>query len=288
MRIFLFAGFALILAGLFGISPAFEIQYPGEDGFFIGKPMTYVVTRDDGNEENIGQEGVFIFGRDLITIDGVEYYDAVFDSPSSSSHFYLGLDPIKDDLIQKGLKVGSSDLNLTPAIIGVDYPLSPGDNWSDKTDVTATNLEVPGLGVFPIPISVKNVEAVTKVSSEILPVPAGTFDTLLVESTFTGSLLGIPMTLVQRTWLSEDNVPVKRNFDLAGTVLYEIELSELTPTPWDVNWDGLVDIRDLVLVAKSFDRKIESVRIPNPDVDGNGIVDILDLVKVGGHFGETY
>jgi len=51
----------------------------------------------------------------------------------------------------------------------------------------------------------------------------------------------------------------------------------------DINDDGIVDIVDLVLIAKEFGKKA-----PNTDVDVNkdGVVDISDLVLVGKHFGE--
>jgi len=290
VRLFL-VGIVSILAGLWGsFLEAFEIRYPGEDGFFIGKPMVYMITADSNNDQNVGQEGVFTFGQRRITISGSEYYDCVFESPSGFSHFYLGIDPVGDDLIQKGFKIGSTELTVDPPITAIDYPLAPGDTWSEETDLTAKDLEIPGLGRLPIPISAKGVKAKTKVSPVTISVPAGTFDTLLVEATFTGSLL-VPMTLIQRTWLSEDNVVVKRNFEFLKpmeTLLYEIELSSLTPTPWDLNWDGFVDISDIMIVAKHFGERISKPMISNPDVDGNGVVDILDLAKVGIHFGESY
>ena len=94
------------------------------------------------------------------------------------------------------------------------------------------------------------------------------------------------VTLIQRTWLSEDNVPVKRNFEFEGTVIYEIELSKLSPTPWDVDMNGSTDMSDIMLVARNFGKQIEKVRVPNPDVNGDGVVNILDLARVGSHFGE--
>jgi hypothetical protein len=284
-----FVCIALILVASWGRqAAAFEIQYPGEDGFFIGKPMVYMIT-GDSNDRNVGQEGIFTFGPDRITIDGEEYYDCIFDSPSGSSHFYLELDPVRGRLIQKGFKIGSSELTVDPAVTALDYPLSSGDSWSESTDLTAKDVEIPGLG--PLSFSIKGVKAKAEVSSKVISVPAGTFDTLLVEATFSGSWLGIPMTLIQRTWLSEDNITVKRNFEFVkptGLLLYEIELSSLTPTPWDLNWDGSVDILDVVIVAKRFGERVTKPMIPNPDVDGSGIVDILDLAEVGIHFGESY
>lgn len=291
MRIRLFSvGIALILAGAWGsFSEAFEIQYPGEDGFFIGRPMAYVITADSDGGENIGQEGIFTFGPDRVTIGGSGYYDCVFKSPFGSSHFYLDPDPVAGNLIQKGFKIGASELIVDPAITAVNYPLAPGDSWSEKTSLTAKDIEIPGLG--PLSFSIKNVEAKVEVSFDTISVPAGTFDTLLVDVTLSGSWLGIPMTLIYRTWLSEDNIALKRNFEFVKPtelLLYEIELSRLTLTPWDVNWDGSVDILDVVIVAKHFGEQMAKPTVSSPDVDGNGTVDILDLAKVGIHFGEGY
>jgi hypothetical protein len=289
VRIGLFlVGIALVLVGLWGSASAFEIQYPGEDGYFIGKPMVYVITADASNDQSLGQEGVFAFGQDRVTIGDEDYYDCLFDSPSGTSHFYLDLDPVNGDLIQKGFKIGSSELIVDPAVVAAHYPLSPGDNWSDETDLDAKNVEIPGLG--PLSFSIAGVKAETKVSSSVISVPGGDFDTLLVEATFSGSWLGIPMVLVQRTWLSQDNVPVKRSFEFlkpTELLLYQIELSKLTTTPWDLNWDGVVDISDAVIVAEHFGERILEPMISNPDVDGNGIVDVLDLATVGVHFGES-
>ena len=293
MRISSFiVGIVFILVSLCGsFLEAFEIQYPGEDGFYIGKPMVYTITVDPNDDQNVDQEGIFTFGKDRITIDGKDYYDCVFHSPSGYSHFYLGIDQTNSNLLQKGFKLGSSELIVDPAITAVRYPLNPGDSWSEKTDLTAENLEIPGLGQINIPISIKGLNVETKAFSEIISVPAGTFDTILVEANFSGSMLGIPMILIQRTWLNKDNVPVKRNFEFlkpTNLLLYEIELSSLSSTPWDLNWDGVVNILDVVIVARYFGKQITEPTIPNPDVDGNGSVDILDLAKVGIHFGESY
>jgi len=273
------------LTGLLGNSSAFEIQYPGEEGFYVGKPMIYRINADSSGG-NVGSEGAFVFGQDRINIGGVEYYDCVFQSPVDLSHFYLRPDSAKEVLFQKGFVVGVSELEVDPEVKGVVYPLSPGDSWTEETDLTATNLEVPGFGVLTIPITINDIKVETKVSSEILSVLAGTFDTLRVEGNFAGSLLGIPVNLIQRTWLSEDNVPVKRSFEFGGTVIYEIELSKLSPTPWDVDMDGSTDMSDIMLVIGNFGRQIEKVRLPNPDVNGDGVVNILDLAQVGSHFGE--
>ena len=55
--------------------------------------------------------------------------------------------------------------------------------------------------------------------------------------------------------------------------------------PWDINNDGIVDIRDLVLVSNSFGEDIPAY--PKVDVNKDGKVNILDLLLVAVHFGES-
>ncbi len=55
--------------------------------------------------------------------------------------------------------------------------------------------------------------------------------------------------------------------------------------PWDINNDGIIDIRDLILVSNSFD--VETPAHPKVDVNKDGKVDILDLLLVAVHFGES-
>ena len=55
--------------------------------------------------------------------------------------------------------------------------------------------------------------------------------------------------------------------------------------PWDINNDGIVDIRDLVLISSGFGE--ETPARPKADVNKDGKVDILDLLLVAAHFGES-
>ena len=55
--------------------------------------------------------------------------------------------------------------------------------------------------------------------------------------------------------------------------------------PWDINNDGVVDIRDLVLVSSSFGE--EAPAHQKVDVNKDGKVNILDLLLVVVHFGES-
>ena len=55
--------------------------------------------------------------------------------------------------------------------------------------------------------------------------------------------------------------------------------------PWDINNDGVVDIRDLVLISSSFGE--EAPAYPKVDVNKDGKVNIFDLLLVVVHFGES-
>ena len=55
----------------------------------------------------------------------------------------------------------------------------------------------------------------------------------------------------------------------------------------DVNNDGIVDIRDLVLVADAFGQPVDRTAEQNPDVNRDGAINVLDLVRVSNSLGQT-
>ena len=55
--------------------------------------------------------------------------------------------------------------------------------------------------------------------------------------------------------------------------------------PWDINNDGIVDVRDLIMVSNSFG--MENPEHPKADVNKDGNVDIIDLLYVASHLGES-
>ncbi len=63
--------------------------------------------------------------------------------------------------------------------------------------------------------------------------------------------------------------------------------NDVSPLLEDVNKDGIVNIRDLVLVAAAFGQPIDHNAEHNPDVNRDSTVDVLDLVRVSNSFGET-
>ena len=50
--------------------------------------------------------------------------------------------------------------------------------------------------------------------------------------------------------------------------------------PEDINFDGVVNVRDLVTVAESFGKSVPKGTFPNPDVNGDGVVDRKDVLQV--------
>jgi len=54
---------------------------------------------------------------------------------------------------------------------------------------------------------------------------------------------------------------------------------------WDVNVDGLVNILDLILIARDFG-KTAGLK-PRTDINGDGLINIIDLILVAQHMGES-
>ena len=63
-------------------------------------------------------------------------------------------------------------------------------------------------------------------------------------------------------------------------------MPELTKpiAPWDIDRNGVVNIRDLVSVANHFGEMGEGL---HGDINGDSVVNVLDLVAVASHFGQT-
>ena len=63
------------------------------------------------------------------------------------------------------------------------------------------------------------------------------------------------------------------------------QIRVLKTLPWDINNDGIVDIRDLIMVSNSFG--VNASEYPNVDVNKDGSIDIVDLLLVAVHLGES-
>jgi len=56
-------------------------------------------------------------------------------------------------------------------------------------------------------------------------------------------------------------------------------------TAWDVNQDGSIDVKDMILVGNHFDETGDAGWLAE-DVKADGSIDVLDLIMIGNHFGE--
>lgn len=68
-----------------------------------------------------------------------------------------------------------------------------------------------------------------------------------------------------------------------------IQVLNATATPWDVNGDGKVDIKDILIVAKAYGSNPGDPNYdPRADVNGDSKIDIKDILIVAKHYGEIY
>lgn len=59
--------------------------------------------------------------------------------------------------------------------------------------------------------------------------------------------------------------------------------------PWDLNQDGVVDVRDLFILAKAFGSTPQTPNWdPRADLNADSIIDIKDKYIVALHYGEKY
>jgi PKD repeat protein len=73
------------------------------------------------------------------------------------------------------------------------------------------------------------------------------------------------------------------------TISYLVQVRNQTAHPWDVDGNGIVDMRDMWAVQKHFGETPSSPHWdPRADVDSSGRVDMVDMFTVQRHFGERY
>jgi hypothetical protein len=107
-----------------------------------------------------------------------------------------------------------------------------------------------------------------------------------------GSLVGTDTNITSAYSNSSANVGI---YNI--TVMVSDEVDTLTETwfwtvksncsdNWDVNKDGIIDIRDIVIIGQQFDTST-TAPYPRYDVNSDGIIDIRDIVIVGQHFGQS-
>ena len=199
-----------------------------------------------------------------------------------------------------------------------DYPItvtatSGTDSTMTAEATTTTTIEVPVIAGVLLEVvgdaALSTVDAVAGVSYTLKVTNTGNaMDTVSLEASaevgIGGSVLG---TLSERSIELEADASAEVTLTVKGDLLtepgdYPITVTatsgtdstmtaeatttttiEPLPTPWDVNDDGTVDIRDLVLVAGQLGESGEGLK---GDINGDGTVDIRDLVIVASHLGE--
>jgi hypothetical protein len=58
---------------------------------------------------------------------------------------------------------------------------------------------------------------------------------------------------------------------------------------WDVNGDRIIDIKDLLIIAKAYGYSIgNSQYCPEADINKDGTVDSSDFSKMKSYFGNIY
>jgi hypothetical protein len=78
-----------------------------------------------------------------------------------------------------------------------------------------------------------------------------------------------------------------RATDTSNNVAFSSNYTFSLSPNWDINYDGVVTILDLVLVSNHYGETGDNGWI-REDVDNNGVVQALDIVLVSGNFGESW
>ncbi len=164
--------------------------------------------------------------------------------------------------------VGDDALSTMDAVAGVSYTLKV-TNIGNITDTVslAASAEIGIEGSVLGSLSERSIELEAGASAEV---------TLTVKGDLFAEPGDYPIT-VTATSGTDSTMAAE------VTTTTTIEVPPPPPTPWDVNDDGTVDIRDLVLVAGQLGESGENL---TGDLNSDGIVNIQDLVIVASHFGE--
>ena len=166
------------------------------------------------------------------------------------------------------LEADSMAQSTMDAVAGVTYTFTVKNTGNMMDTVTLTVWPEVGVdGTVRGKLSQKSVELQADAAAEV---------TLTVQ----GDELTVPGDYEVTVTITSGTDPTK-TAEVTTTTTIEMPPPEFPA--WDVNKDGTVDIRDLVLVASQFGQSDEGLA---GDVNGDGTVNVLDLVAVSAHFGE--
>ncbi len=94
--------------------------------------------------------------------------------------------------------------------------------------------------------------------------------------------------LLSPTFAYANQIPAKEHIVTIVSHLY-IPMNSEIKEPWDVNRDFKVDKNDFEILRKAFGYKTGSQNYdPRADINSDGIVDGKDLILLAAHFGEDY
>lgn len=166
------------------------------------------------------------------------------------------------------LEADSTAQSTMDAVAGVTYTLAVTNTGNMMDTLTLTvSPEVGVEGSVIGALSQKSVELDADASADVI-------------LTVTGDALTVPGDYVVTVTVTSGTDDTK-TAEVTTTTTIEMPPPEFPA--WDVNEDGTVNIRDLVLVAGQFGQSGEGLA---GDVNGDGTVNVLDLVAVSAHFGE--
>ena len=166
------------------------------------------------------------------------------------------------------LEADSMAQSTMDAVAGVTYTLTVTNTGNMMDTLTLTvSPEVGVEGSVIGALSQKSVELDADASADVI-------------LTVTGDALTAPGDYEVTVTVTSGTDDTK-TAEVTTTTTIEMPPPEFPA--WDVNEDGTVDIRDLVLVAGQFGQSGEGLA---GDINGDGTVNVLDLVAVSAHFGE--
>jgi len=181
-------------------------------------------------------------------------------------------------------------VNITDVVNLYAYEIELRYNTS-LLDVTKINIE-PFFTSYRNPISLINDTKgllIVRVEATSLAPPANGSG-MLVTFTFqvtksivwdtSGPMLSSGLNLTVKELVTDKNVPIQAEI-INGVYRYN-------PVPGDLSKDGEVDMGDLRITAQAFDkRQGQTGWDPRADINRDGIVNILDIIIVARNFGRT-